>query len=57
MSMKNFKSGKIYLIFVIILKILSSMMTLIKKVIGKMKDEYGGDIVDEFIGNHNHRCT
>ena len=26
------------------------MMILTKKVIGKMKDEYGGSIIDEFIG-------
>ena len=25
-------------------------MRLIKKVIGKMKDEFGGDIVNEFVG-------
>ena len=34
-SMKNFISGKIYLILVIILKILSSMMTLLKKLLVK----------------------
>ena len=47
--MKNFISGKICFILVIIRKILSFLMTLIKKVIGKMRDEYGGVIIDEFI--------
>ena len=50
MFMKNFISGKICLILVIIWKIRGFMMTLIKKVIGKMKDECGGVVIDEFIG-------
>ena len=43
-------SGKICLTLVIIQKIQHFMMILIKKVIGKMKDEYGGAIIDQFIG-------
>ena len=41
--MKNFLSGKICLTLVIIHKTN-------KKVIGKMKDEFGGVIADEFVG-------
>ena len=47
--MKSFLSGKIYLILVIIQKIKSFLMRLIKKVIGKMKDEFGGVIVVTFV--------
>ena len=47
MFMKNFLSGKIYLPLVIIQKIQSNN----KKVIGKMKDEFGGVIIMiEFVG-------
>ena len=42
--MKNFSSGKICLTLVII-QIQSFLMRLIKKVIGKMKDEFGGVIL------------
>ena len=47
--MKNFSSGKICLTLVII-QIQSFLTRLIKKVIGKMKDEFGGVIVIEFVG-------
>ena len=50
MFISNFISGKICSTLAIILKIRDSMVILIKKVIGKMKDEYGGVIIDEFIG-------
>ena len=49
MFMKNFISGKIYLTSVIIQKIQSFLMTY-KNVIGKMKDEFGGAIITEFVG-------
>ena len=49
MFMKNFISGKIYLTLVIIQKIQSFLMRLIK-VIGKMKDEFGTVIITEFVG-------
>ena len=49
MLMKNFTSGKIYLTLVIIQKIQSFLMRLIK-VIGKMKDEFGTVIITEFVG-------
>ena len=45
--MKNFLSGKICLNLVIIQKIQSFLM---RKVIGKMKDEFGRVIVVEFAG-------
>ena len=44
MFVKNFISGKICLNLVIIQRTQRFMMILIKKVIGKMKDEYGGAI-------------
>ena len=50
MFIKNFLSGKICLTLVIIQKIQRFMMILIKKVIGKMEDGYGGAIIDQFIG-------
>ena len=56
MFMKNFLNGKICSILVIIQKILSFMMMLIKSWMedeyekGKMKDEYGGVLIDQFIG-------
>ena len=43
-------SGKICLTLVIIQEIQHFMMILKKKVIGKMKDEYGGAIIDQFVG-------
>ena len=49
MFMRSFLSGKIYLTLVIVQKIQSFLMTN-KKVIGKMKDEFGGVIVIEFVG-------
>ena len=48
MFMKNFLSGKVYLTLVIIQKIQGLLMRLIK-VIGKMKDEFGGIIVGEYV--------
>ena len=42
MFMKNFLSGNIYLTLVII--------ETNKKVIGKMKDEFGGVMIIEFVG-------
>ena len=48
--MKIFLNGKICLTFVIIQKIQSFFDDTNKKVIGKMKDEYGGVIIDEFFG-------
>ena len=48
--MKNFISGKIYLTLVIIQKIQSFWMRLITKVNSKMKDEFGGVIITEFVG-------
>ena len=50
MFMKNFLSGKIYLTLVIIQKIQSFFDVANKKVIGKMKDKFGGVIVSEFVG-------
>ena len=50
MFMKNFVNGKIYLALVIIQKIQSFFDITNKKVIGKMKDKYGGVITDEFVG-------
>ena len=47
MFLKNFLNGKICLTLVIIQKIFDNAN---KKVIGKMKDEYGGVIIDQFIG-------
>ena len=48
--MKNFLNGKICLTLVIIQKIQSFFDNTNKNVIGKMKDEYGGVIIDEFVG-------
>ena len=45
--MKIFLNGKICLTLVIIQKFFDDTN---KKVIGKMKDEYGGVIIDQFIG-------
>ena len=45
--MKIFLNGKICLTLAIIQKIQSFMMMLIKKLFGKMKDEYGGVIIDQ----------
>ena len=49
MFMKSFLNGKISLILVTIQKIFFFDKTN-KKVIGKMKDEFGGVVVDEFVG-------
>ena len=49
MFMKNFLSGKICLTLVIIQKV-QSFLVRVRKVIGKMKDEFGGVIVIEFVG-------
>ena len=48
--MKSFLSGKIYLTIVIIQKIQKFFEETNKKVIGKMKDEFDGVIVVEFVG-------
>ena len=48
--MKNFISGKICLTLAIIQKIQSFLIMLIKKIIGKTEDEYGGVNIDEFVG-------
>ena len=50
MFMKNFSSRKICLILVIIQKIQIFFYETNKKVISKMKDEFGGVIVTEFVG-------
>ena len=49
MFVRRFLSGKICSTLVIIQKIKSFLMRLIKKVIGKMKDEFGGVIVVTFV--------
>ena len=49
MFVRRFLSGKICSTLVIIQKIKSFLMRLIKKVIGKMKDEFGGVIVVAFV--------
>ena len=48
--MKDFLSRKICLTLVIIPKIQSFLDEANKKVIGKMKDEFGGAFVVEFVG-------
>ena len=48
--MKIFLNGKICLTLVIIQKIQKFFDNANKKVIGKMKDEYGGVVIDEFVG-------
>ena len=50
MFRKNFLNGKICLTLVIIQKIQSFFDDANKKFIGKMKDEYGGVIIDQFVG-------
>ena len=54
MFMKNFFSGKICLALVTFQKIFNEIFKFFnetnKKVTGKMKDEFGGVIVEEFIG-------
>ena len=50
MFMKNILSGKICLTLVIILKGSKFFDDTNEKVIGKMKDEFGGVIIDEFVG-------
>ena len=47
---EEFLSGKICLTLLIIQKIQSFFNETNKKVIGKMKDEFGGVIVSEFVG-------
>ena len=49
MFMKNFLSGKNCLTLGTIKRIQSFLMRLIK-IIGKMKDEFGGVIVEELVG-------
>ena len=49
MFLKNFLSEKIYLTLVIIQKIQSFFNETNKKVIGKMKDAFGGVIITEFV--------
>ena len=46
----SFLSGKYCLTLVTIQKIQSFLMRVIKIVIGKMKGESGGRIIDEFVG-------
>ena len=47
---KNFLSTNICFILATFQKIQSFLMRQIKKVIGKMKDEFDGVIVEEFVG-------
>ena len=49
MFMNNFLRAKISFTLVIIQKIQRFFIRLIKKIIGKMKDEFGGVIVIEFV--------
>ena len=48
--MKVFMKTGVYLILAIILQICSFMILLIKKLIGKMKDEFRGNIIHVFVG-------
>ena len=50
MFMRSFLSGKLYLTLGAVQKIQSFLMRLIKKLLEKMKDEFGGVIVTEFVG-------
>ena len=50
MFMKIFMKTKICLISVTIHRIQSSLILLIKKLFGKMKDEFKGSIISEFVG-------
>ena len=54
--MKNFLSGKNCLTLVTIKRIQSFLMRLIK-IIGKMKDEFGGVIVEELVGLKQKMCS
>ena len=56
MFMKNFLSGKNCLTLVTIKRIQSFLMRLIK-IIGKMKDEFGGVIVEELVGLKQKMCS
>ena len=57
MFLKNFLSEKIYLTLVIIQKIQSFFNETNKKVIGKMKDAFGGVIIIEFVGLKSKMCS
>ena len=48
--MKIFRETEVSLILAFLLKIRGFMILLIKRVIGKMKDEVKGKIIDEFVG-------
>ena len=50
MFMRSLLSGKLYLTLGAVQKIQSFLMRLIKKLLEKMKDEFGGVIVTEFVG-------
>ena len=54
---EEFLSGKICLTLVIIQKVQIYFNETNKKVIGKMKDELGGVIVDEFVGLKSKMCS
>ena len=57
MFMKDFLSRKICLTLVFIQKIQSFFDETNKKVIGKMKDEFGAAIVVEFVGLKSKICS
>ena len=50
MFINNFLNENMYLILAAVQKIQNFLIALIKKVIGKMKDEFGGVIIEELVG-------